>query len=83
LRIAEKLDVVDVSASSGTTKQALDFVEGSTPSKTEKKETSSRGGGGGKLKAPASRARANEDRIDVKSECDTTLDHGIIRDEKS
>jgi hypothetical protein len=58
LRIAEKLDVVEVSASSGTTKQALDLAEGSTPSKTEK-ETSSRGGTGN-TEAQASPERVNE-----------------------
>jgi hypothetical protein len=59
VRIAEKLDVVEVSASSGTTKQALDLVEGSTPCKTEK-ETPSRGGTGN-TEASASPERVNED----------------------
>jgi hypothetical protein len=56
--------------------------EGVDPLQNGKKETLSRGGAG-KLEAPASRARVNEGRMDVKSECDTTLDHGIIRDEQS
>jgi hypothetical protein len=54
---------------------------GVTPSKIEKK--TSDWGGAGKLEAPASRARVNEDRMNVKSECDTTLDHGIARDKQS
>jgi hypothetical protein len=56
-------------------------MEGSTPSETEK-ETARRGGTGN-IEAPASQARVNEDRMNVKSDCDTTLDHGIIRDEQS
>jgi hypothetical protein len=58
LRIAEKLDVVEVSAFSGTTKEALDLVEGSITSKTEK-ETSSRGGTGN-TEATAFTERVNE-----------------------
>jgi hypothetical protein len=38
LRIAEKLDVVKVSAPSGTTNHGLDTVEVSAPSKTEKEK---------------------------------------------
>jgi hypothetical protein len=37
LWIAEKLDTVEVSATSGTTKQALDLVEWSIPSKMKKR----------------------------------------------
>jgi hypothetical protein len=57
------------------------LAEGSTPSETEK-ETARRGGTGN-IEAPASRARVNEDRRDGKSECDTMLEHGIIRDEQA
>jgi hypothetical protein len=60
----------------------LGNLDTEAPSKTKKEETSSRGGAG-KLQAPASRTRVNEDKMDVKSECDTTLDHGIIQDEQS
>jgi hypothetical protein len=58
------------------TKQELDTVEGSTPSETEK-GTMDRGGTGN-IEVPASPARMN-----LKSECDTMLDRGIIRDDQS
>jgi hypothetical protein len=81
LRIAEKLDVVEVSASSGTTKQALDLVEGSTPSKTEKRKQPI--WDEPVAEAPASLARMDEGRMNVKRECETTdrrtLDHASAR----
>jgi hypothetical protein len=48
-----------------TTGQALDLVEGSTPSKTEK-ETANRGGTGN-VEATASLARMNEERMKVRN----------------
>jgi hypothetical protein len=57
-------------------------MEGSTPSETEKGKTA-RVGGTGNTEAPASPKRVNWRWMNVKSESDTTQDHGIIRDEQS
>jgi hypothetical protein len=50
------------------------------------RETSIREGAGN-IEVPASPARVKEERMKVRSECDTTdrrtVDHGIVRDEKS
>jgi hypothetical protein len=76
LRIAEKLDVVEVSAPSGTTKQALDLVEGSTTSKTEKRKQPV-------WEEPVVEAPTYLARMNVKRECETTdqrtLDHASAR----
>jgi hypothetical protein len=81
LWIAEKLDV-KVSAPSGTTNHGLDTVEVSAPSKKKKRKTA-RVGGTGNTEAPASSKRMNWRWMNVKSESDTMLDHGIIRDKQS
>jgi hypothetical protein len=57
-------------------------MEGSTASETEKGKTA-RVKGTGYTKARASSKRVNWRWMNVKSERDTTLDHGIIRDEQS
>jgi hypothetical protein len=63
-----------------TENEELELVEESASTKMEKKTVDR---GAGKLEAPVSRARVNENRMNVKSAGDTTLDHGISRDEQS
>jgi hypothetical protein len=81
LQIAQKLDTVEVSASSGMTKQGLDTMEGSTPSKTEKRKQPV--WEEPVVEAPASLARMNEGRMNVKCECEPmdqrTLEHASAR----
>jgi hypothetical protein len=77
-----QLDVVKVSAPSGTPNHGLDTVEVSVPYKMKKRKMA-RVGGTGNTEAPVSPKRVNWRWMNVKSESDTTLDHGIIRDEQS
>jgi hypothetical protein len=66
-----------------TTRQGLDFVEGSTPSKTKKRKQPVQEEP--VVEAPASIARMNEGRMNVKHECETTdrpmQDHASARDQ--
>jgi hypothetical protein len=84
LRIAEKLEVLKVSAPSGTTNHGLDTVEVSAPSKTKKKKRkTARVGGTGIVEVPASAERVNVRWMRATSECETTRYSGKLTGNRS